>query len=1059
MKHKMRVCAAVCALVCAAAAAEVRAEDVKTITVMPYRRQEIKGWGFFPTLNLGGVLDKSRSSNNAPKSTIEDAVMSKLINDFGITMFRQDLMVQCGNADGSLNTDWMDKLTDALRVMIDGGVKEYMLTAWGVPEGMYYKDAASKNYIKEESEDDYCTFVVNAFKYITDKGLPAPIGFSIMNEPQDGRHWERVTMKQYARITKKMRKALDEGGFSDVMLLGPENAGYYQYFDQMGTNYSALYDDPEFAQSLGALITHSYYFINSGGKPTDTYRFDMNASNFPHMERWETEFSGGMSSGEGIISMEQRSCILTTQIMTADIVWSGMNRWLYWNGFDFRQYVYPNGDIRFMDSGKLGSVQSLGYGDGVNWMKKTKGGVSLSTIWKNVPIGSVVHRLWTDDKEVKNDYNLAADLAAFERKDGTNVLVIINESNNIRKYNVNGVSGKSASVYTVSDSTNQMAEVYKRNVINDSIKALEVQPYTVNIIVTDNEDTSPPLITVDENNSCVEDNGVYGVSDKNVTITGSFDEAVKSFTVNGESVGVSGDNTFSYTFDASKTNELTFSCSDAVTGIQTQKTLRYKYDEKLLKIFADNYTESTNQNKFIFKGHTNRKAEITDGKTTVNTDEKGNFEIPVDLNEGENEVTLSAKADGIVSEIKLNIFCDSKKPVISIEDTPDKVNDFEYLFKGSVSEELNALRINGESILVHDDLTFEAKAALDEGENEITFAAEDKYGNITEEKRSIKYVKDENSPHFVNGIAYARRTEDAVKIDGKLDESDWKTDLKISRQVLGAFPANNIVNFGLLWDDKNLYIGAEVRDGKLFWDNKAPYLNDSIEFLLNPSNEKAGAFTADDRQVFTGPINGDLNSHYQNKNISIECEYNIHKDGYTVEIAVPWSEMKKNPGIGEKIGFEIVCNDDDLGGSNRDSIQTWTSEIQDYYGLTTTFGTIELTDKGVFRYEDIPYTKKTVKSENSEEITQDGVTYYELGAMLEKYGSQYYDNPTTGLVNVFTSPTRRVDIKENAYQIFVDGKLVQLDNPIIKKDGLYYADKSFENAVFADIEAFKKYWD
>lgn len=648
-------------------------------------------------------------------------------------------------------------------------------------------------------------------------------------------------------------------------------------------------------------------------------------------------------------------------------------------------------------------------------------------------------------------------MAAFERKDGTYVLIVINDTADAKSYNINGISGKSADIYTISDETDQMAALSKRNVTDGSIAELAAKPYTVNIIVTNNEDTSPPGIKINTDNNTVEKDGVYVVTDSNVTVTGSLDEPVKDFAINGTSVKVSDDNTFSYTFDASKTNKLVISCKDAASGIGTEKTLIYKVDEALTEIVLDNAVNSTNNKDFVLRGHTNRHCDVTDKTTTVETNANNEFELPLKLEEGANSINVTAKSGANSTEISLDIFCDSQKPSVTLNKYPESTNDFEYLFGGSVSEELESLCINGESVMVHNDLSFEAKAVLNEGDNEITFTAIDKYGNTSEEKASIKYIKDSNSPHYVNGIAYARKTESAIKIDGNLSESDWKTDLKICRQVLGEYPANNIVNFGLLWDDKNLYIGALVKDGKMFWDNKSPYLNDSIEFLLNPSNEKAGAFTADDRQVFTGPINGDLTSHYKNKNINIECEYKISEDGYSVEIAVPWSEMNKTPSIGEKIGFEIVCNDDDLGGSNRDSIQTWTSEVQDYYGLTTTFGTIELADKGVFRYEDIPYEKKAVSANAEDTTEQNGVTYYELNSMLKKYGAEYYDNPTTGMVNVFTSLTRRIDIKENVYQIFVDNTLVRLDNPIIKKDGRYYADKSFENAVFADIKPFEKY--
>ncbi|MGN0180221.1 MAG: sugar-binding protein [Monoglobaceae bacterium] len=1058
MKKRICIISLAAALVLILMPQLISAEEdgVKTITVMPYERQEIKGWGFFADTNYGGVLDQGKTSNHTPGNVIDKAVMSKMINDFGITMFRQDLMVQCGNTDGSLNLDWMDKLAEAIKVMVDGGIVEYEITAWGVPLGMVEKDTSGSNALRVDCEENYCKFVVNAFKYITDQGLPAPVGFSIQNEPQDGRHWVRMYADQYARLTKKMRKALDENGFEDIMLLGPENAGYFQYFTQMEKDYAKLYNDPEFARALGALTTHAYYFITSGNsQPEDAYRFDMTASNFPHMERWETEYSGGLAGGEGIISQEMRAAIQTAQILVGDVAWSGMNRWFYWNGFDWRQYIYPNGNIKFMDSGQLGTHQSLNYGDGIRWARKNVIGTTLSTIWKNVPVGSIVHRVWTDDETVRNKYDLKGDMVAFERPDGNNVIIVINESSDTKTYNINSVAGKSAKVHTITQDTDQMGKVTFRNIVNGKIKEFVAEPWSVNIIVTDKEDVSAPKISLDADNSIYYENGVYSVVNNDVTIKGTVDEELESFKINGEDIKVAGDR-FEYSFDASKAGVLNILLKDKNENITTEK-LVFEYVPSLLKLDLENVVESTNDKNYVIKGHTNREAAIESGGKEVKTDSNNQFEIGLNLSEGSNTVTVTAKIGGGSVSESFNIFCDSIKPEITIKDFPKEINDYEYLFKGSVNEDISQLTINDKKVLIHPDKTFEAKAVLLEGNNEVVFTAVDKYGNTSTKTENITYVRTEDSPHFVDGVAYARKITAPIKIDGKLDEPCWKMDLKIARQVIGAYAANNIVNFGVMWDENNFYIGAEVEDAKLYWDNKYPYLNDSIEFLLNPSNQKAGSFVPEDRQVFTGPINGDLESVYENAKIKIEQAYNIENGRFTVEIAVPWTEMGKTAKEGEKIGFEIVNNDDDLGGSNRDSIQTWTSTTENYYSLTTTFGTVELVGEDVFKYDDISYINKEEVLIGAPTITVDGITLYELNSVLEKYGAVYYDNPNTGLVNVFTSMTRRVDIKENAKNIFVDGNMVTLDVPIAKQNGFYYVDPSFEKYVFANIPAFEKY--
>ena len=152
-----------------------------------------------------------------------------------------------------------------------------------------------------------------------------------------------------------MRKALDEAGYENVRLLSPECAAYYQHAVIMGKDYSSLYDDPEFADAVGVLGTHSYCFIATGeSSDIDVYKFAMNASNFPDKERWETEFSGGKVETLDELDMNLGTAMFTTEVMLGDVIWGGMNCWMYWNGYDSRQFTYPNKQTRFMETGKIG---------------------------------------------------------------------------------------------------------------------------------------------------------------------------------------------------------------------------------------------------------------------------------------------------------------------------------------------------------------------------------------------------------------------------------------------------------------------------------------------------------------------------------------------------------------------------------------------------------------------------------------------------------------------------------------------------------------------------------
>ena len=1034
--------------------------EVKTITVLPYQRQTITGWGCYPSNYYGGTMNRSKTSNTDTSVITRKAAMSTLFNDMGVTVLRHEIVSECGNGDASLNTDWMDKTVAAIKAGLDAGIKEYMITSWAPPYEMMTGQSGAYRF-NPDYEDKFSEFIVNAFDYITAHGCPPPTVYSFQNEPQTGRNWCRITLGQYQRIAKKMRKALDAGGYENVRLLSPECAAYYQHAVIMGTDYSSLYEDPEFADAVGVLGTHSYCFVSTGeSKDTDVYKFAMNASNFPEKDRWETEFSGGRVGFEELddISMNLGTAMFSTEVMLGDVIWGGMNCWMYWNGYDSRQFTYPDSTTRFMRTGKLGSHQSLLYGNGFEEIKKNAVGVAFSTIWKNVPVGSKVHWAWTDDDALFNSMGLRGDIGAFERPDGTSTLVVINKHDTPKEYNINGLGGVSARVYTMTPETDQEPYLTYRNVVNGSIKNYVCDPYTITVIVTDKEDISPTNISIVPNSVSDYTNGVYTTPEETAVISGYVDEPVLSFTINTKAVKVNDDLSFSYTVNTREEKSLDIRCVDAISKKASQKTVDLNYKEGFINLKIDKAPQVVTANDYTFSIETGVKADMYVNGNKVNAEQQDRFEVPVNLSEGENSLTFTAVTGTDKKEITLNVFCDSIKPQITFDNKSQTTNDWEYLVTGKVSEPLSSLIIGGNRVEVKEDLSFSAKVSLDEGDNEIKAEAEDIYGNVTDTTLSVTYTRDGNTPHFVNGKMYVRKAEKNITIDGSLNEADWKTDIKICKQVTGAYPSNNICNVGFLWDENYFYIGAKVEDTEYHCDTQYAYNNDSIEFLFNPSARREGPFEPEDKQLFSGPINGNYQTYYQNKKApGIIQKYNIHEGGYEAEIAVPWTEIEKAPSLGAVFAFELACNDDDTSDTSRTSIMTWSTENTDYYSITSDYGLAELVANDYFNYEDAVYASQESAATGDENIVIDGVTYTELGAVCEKYGSIYYDNPNTGLVNIFTSTTRKIDITEGAYQTFVDKSIAKWKNPVIKQESIYYIDAECEQAIFKGIEPFNKY--
>ena len=198
----------------------------------------------------------------------------------------------------------------------------------------------------------------------------------------------------------------------------------------------------------------------------------------------------------------------------------------------------------------------------------------------------------------------------------------------------------------------------------------------------------------------------------------------------------------------------------------------------------------------------------------------------------------------------------------------------------------------------------------------------------------------------IAGFVSVPKATGPIKLDGVLDEADWKRapveEIDEARQYY-SFDKANVKWKGLqdlsgtiryLWDDKYLYVGVEVTDDKqgaikedsMLWDM------DGLQFLIDPCrnmDENVGKYdyamavgkkgpqawcslTAD-----AGAPNGDA------KDIIVSYQRHEVKTGnITYELAIPWYRVAPfKPGIGADLGLTMILNEDDGGG--RKSFMTW----------------------------------------------------------------------------------------------------------------------------------------
>ncbi|MCC5021831.1 MAG: hypothetical protein J6386_03080 [Candidatus Synoicihabitans palmerolidicus] len=191
-------------------------------------------------------------------------------------------------------------------------------------------------------------------------------------------------------------------------------------------------------------------------------------------------------------------------------------------------------------------------------------------------------------------------------------------------------------------------------------------------------------------------------------------------------------------------------------------------------------------------------------------------------------------------------------------------------------------------------------------------------------------------------MTVALKTLSSITVDGTLDESVWNLTQTVENAVSGV--GNNTVTFGALWTPTYLYLAAEVLDADLENDSTSVWHDDGVEFYLDPDRSRSSSYDSDDRQVTKGYDDsalGGIGSH-----TGIVHATTAIIGGYTVEIAIPWTNLNLTPTGGTSVlGFDVGINDDGDGG-NRDNQLMWTGT---FYNSSTTedFGDLFISDETV----------------------------------------------------------------------------------------------------------------
>jgi hypothetical protein len=164
-------------------------------------------------------------------------------------------------------------------------------------------------------------------------------------------------------------------------------------------------------------------------------------------------------------------------------------------------------------------------------------------------------------------------------------------------------------------------------------------------------------------------------------------------------------------------------------------------------------------------------------------------------------------------------------------------------------------------------------------------------------------------------VARAVRARGPVVVDGRLDEEAWKDaepiDGFVQAQPRPGHPASERTTVRILYDERFLYIGALLEDSEpsrlvintLERDSNTqdtdafgvaldPFLDrqNSFSFIVNPK----GA-------VRDGQTSNDARSSNFAWNAILHVQTDIHETGWTVEMAIPWTTLRLDPGRPEQV--------------------------------------------------------------------------------------------------------------------------------------------------------------
>lgn len=211
----------------------------------------------------------------------------------------------------------------------------------------------------------------------------------------------------------------------------------------------------------------------------------------------------------------------------------------------------------------------------------------------------------------------------------------------------------------------------------------------------------------------------------------------------------------------------------------------------------------------------------------------------------------------------------------------------------------------------------------------------------------------------------ANYVSEAPRIDGRLTEASWAaaTRLKMVHPLTGGSPSLP-ATARVLWNSTHLFLAFEVEDRDL----KSPFRKhddslwtaDTVEWMIDPGGDGRGYY-----ELQVSPRGVAFDTRYNSRrnpgpsgitswNADLETAVHLRgtlddggtDDGYTVEIAMAWSSVAKNPaskspidGVETPLRMNLYVMSDNTAGAG-----AWSPPLEGDFHVPQRFGTLVLVD-------------------------------------------------------------------------------------------------------------------